>query len=564
MKHIIKLGATVDDLQGDYLRIGGEKINSNFNQTFSDLGDGTDLFPAGAWKTHRTSEGATLNVKFGQAYIVDTSGGNITIILPQNPTLNDYGKVIKLRDVKGQWSNNPVTLRAGDGDHIGGKSEDEVINIPYSDITLTLADSDAVSYDYKFIRGVTIDSVPQASTNEAILKKSFLITTPRQDFLDIFSGVTYNIENLEVFKNGNEIYYGNADTLPPTPDSDFGSIGSGNSLIPLNGSDVRLRLPTKAGDVITFKTYLSSVGTTKTSYQSYGVVLTDSAGASTNGEKISNVNTNPIITMTQLGAGGLDYNPGALEVFIDGLKVPLFNSNGSTNNISAFTYETSAPSGNYSQIQLYGSVSGSVLLEVRWLNGNIGTTLTSEEIELLTDSQYVRYDSNVVNRTNKIIYPNAGVGDYQTTASTPNETAVKLNSVSKLFDTIYPIGSIYKNAHNPANPVDYMGFGQWVPHQTSKTEIGFDSGDAVFGVKAATGGSFDKSLTTANIPKNSSENQFIGIDPSGSIELSGCNTDPDSSPIIVDIKTVEVGTDEPTSIDTTPSFIVVYSWRRIA
>mgnify|MGYP003635830966 CR=1 FL=1 len=565
MKHIIKLGATVDDLTGDYLRIGGEKINQNFTNIFEDLGDGEILFPAGAWKTHRTVDGATLNIEFGEAYIVDTAGGNVTVILPANPTPSDYGKVIKLRDVRGQWSNNPITIQSGSGDYIGGRSVDEVINIAYSDVTLTLADNPAVSYDYKYIKGVTIDNVPQASTGDTILKKSILISSAQQDFLDIFSGIAYNIENLEVFKNGNEIYYGEADTLPPTADSDYGSIGGGSSLIPLNGTDVRLRIPAKIGDVITFKTYLASVGASKTTYQTYGVVLSDSAGASTNGEIITNLGVNPVITMAQLGAGGLEYNAGSLEVFIAGVKVPPFDSNGSANNITPFTYQTSSPGGVFSQIELFGSVSGDIVMEVRWLNGNIGSTLTIGEIEVLTDARYTRSDLTIVNRTNKITYPNAGINDYQTIAPAPNETAIRFTSVDILFDSIYPIGTIYKNAHNPANPFDYMGLGQWIPHQTSKTEIGFETGDPTFGIGAATGGSFDKTLTSDNIPTtDSGSDQYIGVDSTGNIELTGCNTDPNSVPIIVKAKIVEIGQSTPTAIDNTPSFVVVYSWRRIA
>jgi baseplate wedge subunit len=46
-KQILTLGSAVDDGQGDYLRLGGQKINSNFNDVYSELGDDTNLFPAG-------------------------------------------------------------------------------------------------------------------------------------------------------------------------------------------------------------------------------------------------------------------------------------------------------------------------------------------------------------------------------------------------------------------------------------------------------------------------------------------------------------------------------------
>ena len=101
MKQLVELGSTVDDLSGDYLRVGGTKINNNFEEAYFELGDGDKFHAAGAWKTHKGSDSGTLNVEFGDAWIVDTSGGLVTVMLPQNPTPLDYGKVIKIKDVIG-------------------------------------------------------------------------------------------------------------------------------------------------------------------------------------------------------------------------------------------------------------------------------------------------------------------------------------------------------------------------------------------------------------------------------------------------------------------------------
>ena len=568
MKHIIKLGSTVDDLTGDYLRVGGEKINSNFTETFEVLGDGEKLYPAGAWKTHSTSDGASLVVEFGDAWIIDATNGAVTIILPVSPVPADYGKVIKLRDVKGSWSANPVVLQAGSGDYVGGTSSDDVVNTPYADITLVLADGELVSYDYKYIKGITIDSVPQASTGDTILKRTFLLTSPTADFTNIFDGVNYNIDNLEVFKNGNELYYGEPSTLPPTVDSDYGSAGGVGLVVPLNGSDVRLKVSGGIGDVIMFKTYLASIGAAKTTYQTYGVILSSTAGVDTNGEIINNVGSNPTITMAQLGAGGLQYNPGSLEVYLDGEKIPRLDSNGASNNVTTYQYAVNNPSSVYSEILLYGSFSGDKLLEVKWLNGNIGSTLEFEGvggIQELTDELYMKTDTPIVARTNKINFPNAGVGDYNTTGVAPDDSSIRFSDITVLFDSIYPIGTIYKNAANPANPYDYMGFGTWVPHQVGKVEVGFESGDAVFGVNQATGGSMDKLLVADNIPLTDSGTvNYIKVDTTGDIDLTGCNTDPNSSPLVVKADKAVIGNTIPTALDITPAFVVVYSWRRIA
>ena len=44
-KEIISTGSAANDGNGDTLRSAGTKINSNFSELYSKLGDGTDLSP---------------------------------------------------------------------------------------------------------------------------------------------------------------------------------------------------------------------------------------------------------------------------------------------------------------------------------------------------------------------------------------------------------------------------------------------------------------------------------------------------------------------------------------
>jgi len=55
---------------------------------------------------------------------------------------------------------------------------------------------------------------------------------------------------------------------------------------------------------------------------------------------------------------------------------------------------------------------------------------------------------------------------------------------------VYPIGSIYINKVNSANPLSILGFGTWVS-LAGRVLVGYSSGDAVFGTAGATGGSKD-------------------------------------------------------------------------
>jgi hypothetical protein len=55
---------------------------------------------------------------------------------------------------------------------------------------------------------------------------------------------------------------------------------------------------------------------------------------------------------------------------------------------------------------------------------------------------------------------------------------------------VYPIGSVYINNINAANPLSILGFGTWVS-LAGRVLVGYASGDPVFGTAGATGGSKD-------------------------------------------------------------------------
>lgn len=61
---------------------------------------------------------------------------------------------------------------------------------------------------------------------------------------------------------------------------------------------------------------------------------------------------------------------------------------------------------------------------------------------------------------------------------------------------IYPIGSIYINATNSANPSTLLGFGTWVAFGAGRVMVGFDSSDTLFNAAEKTGGSKDSTLVS--------------------------------------------------------------------
>jgi hypothetical protein len=60
-----------------------------------------------------------------------------------------------------------------------------------------------------------------------------------------------------------------------------------------------------------------------------------------------------------------------------------------------------------------------------------------------------------------------------------------------VVDAIYPVGSIYINATNAANPATLLGVGTWVAFGAGRVPVGFNSGDSLFNAAEKTGGSKD-------------------------------------------------------------------------
>jgi hypothetical protein len=59
------------------------------------------------------------------------------------------------------------------------------------------------------------------------------------------------------------------------------------------------------------------------------------------------------------------------------------------------------------------------------------------------------------------------------------------------LQTIYPVGSVYINATNSANPSTYLGFGTWTAFGAGRVPVGFNAADPLFDSAEETGGSKD-------------------------------------------------------------------------
>lgn len=250
MKQTIQVGNVVDDGTGDYLRASSIKTRDNFNDIYSRLGDGISIHSAGAWKRWRfasmylngdtswnesnrelyfdedgNGQGPLLRPLLGESWTIDTTLGQIQIVLPPGVEEADYGKAIRIRDVKGTWNKFQVVVNPDPKDSIkrvAGSSSSELgkgaeFNNAFQDLELVFTPPRHWEYvAQKYVNGLTFGDVP------SVLRRAVLARQDQRDFnffLELGGG-EYNREAVEIYRRGNLMYYGNV----INDQSDFGSV----------------------------------------------------------------------------------------------------------------------------------------------------------------------------------------------------------------------------------------------------------------------------------------------------------------------------------------------------
>ena len=129
----------------------------------------------------------------------------------------------------------------------------------------------------------------------------------------------------------------------------------------------------------------------------------------------------------------------------------------------------------------------------------------------------------------------------------------------------YPIGSIYMNASNSANPASLLGFGTWSSFGAGRVLLGEGGGYA----NGSTGGATTAAhtLTTAEMPThnhtNGNYNKLVE-NTSGQYTSQGTDTSAGELNILVGGLLQSAGSGGSHSHSTLQPYIVVYMWRRTA
>lgn len=579
-KKIIGVGAAVDDFTGDYLRQGGQKINDNFTELYSELGDGSRPHQAGAWKTWDAAvDGFVLNPLFGESYHIDTQAGPVTVNLPLIGS--ELGRAIKLSDIKGSWASNPITIEPDPLDSINGATS-TVIDENFRLVELMSSETT----DWKFIEGMFHNKITIGATT---LIKDVIDIVDDSDASGLHTVAEHTASSINVYLNGVLLRY-DPDPLElgPGGKSEYGSsLSAPDTLTAIGVMPLQIQLRPgiyQADDTLIIEIFSGDISGARTSYTRYSRLLVNAPTVNEQELYCSTVVADECQNVF-LGVGGANLpdlqliRPSNFQVFYNGVLMTSEGEAGYTpSGNNQYRLFKSSPTEPYDTISFTAPtippLFGTDVISFVLFNNVIGTLLSEEEIITIIDDIAVGQSTLILNNT--IQYNNTipdGAGEINTKSDNVTNifsVQVTIDSVQKMFEYLYPVGTIYSSASNPANPVDYFKFGTWVKYGVGRTSFGHSNTDTAFDECGEIGGAYTTTIDATNLPEMAvtPDGTVLTLDNSGTVDVSGCLPDP-NAPIVypASISTggqvVNDGSPN-TPISIVPPHIVEYKWVRVA
>jgi len=622
-KQSINIGEVIDDGTGDYMRKGGIKINSNFEEIYDNLGDSNEIHASGFWQTFAPIDSSEneLTLEFGDQISIDASNINIVLYLPNATAPADVGKTVKIRDAYKSWGYgqgfNTVTLNPGltSNNTIKTKNDSVVFGESYKDIELVYTGTN----DWQYVDSKYIDRISNANkaTENSVEVTASGLTSPQAlyqwDLNTDFDGFIYDAGTVNVFRKGNLLTKGLGSNGLPTIQSDYGSVPTASNpsvivgtpdgnvdlgIAKLDGKTIKLVQPALENDTIIVKSLLENPGLYSSTYISKSFIIENTDELSEyDGESVIKLDLSTLesVSLYELGMPNTSFfNPGSLKVSINGKLLVGENfidyNENVENPLKSYDYVVDRETIPGTTTYIYNTIifsstgyltSGDVLT-LEWFNNNAGSNLDWEGkggIEELVTDNFVKSDRYFTVK-NKLQYSDTANPGPTTAVVNQASYTTRVANVSDFFDTIYPIGTIYENANNPNNPSDYMGFGVWEPYAEGKVTVGY-SNDAqnIFhnnpqiGTPIAGGEFGDESvlLDQTNIPSLATDQSSLSSSSANLATLvinTGCLIDPQTTPETTYLKEEKLTINSTGQLQNEVSIlqpsITSYKWVRVA
>ncbi len=143
--------------------------------------------------------------------------------------------------------------------------------------------------------------------------------------------------------------------------------------------------------------------------------------------------------------------------------------------------------------------SGAFTVRIIPSGGSTGITMSSGETKVLA------VNGTTIHEFAESLDGSVFLEKSQNLNDLPNKATARTNLGVPTLEQVYPVGSIYMNATNPANPNSIFGFGTWTAFAQGRVLIGVGTGTDVNGTNRTfangdTGGEYTHTQTINEMP----------------------------------------------------------------